>query len=98
MRSRYDHQGRRASSVLTDRIVYSGVPPGTARRVVAWPGGDVTRSERSYARRLEQAGVEVTARRFDGQIHTFISLGGIIDDANVARSWLGERLREAFTA
>jgi hypothetical protein len=35
---------------------------------------------------------------FDGQIHTFISLGGIIDDANVARSWLGERLREAFTA
>jgi acetyl esterase/lipase len=45
MRSRYDHRGRRASSVLTDRIVYSGVPPGTARRVVAWPGGEVTRSD-----------------------------------------------------
>jgi acetyl esterase len=36
-------------------------------------------------------------RRFDGQVHPFVLLGGIVDDANVARSWLGQRLRAAFT-
>ena len=73
----------------------SGLPPATVLTAECDPLRD---EGEAYARHLEQAGVEVTARRFDGQIHTFISLGGIIDDANVARSWLGERLREAFTA
>jgi acetyl esterase len=52
----------------------------------------------AHAKRLEQAGVEVTLRRFDGQVHPFILIGGLIDDAGVARSWLGERLRAALTS
>jgi acetyl esterase len=73
----------------------SGLPPAT----VVTAECDPLRDEgEAYARRLEQAGVEVTVRRFDGQVHPFILLGGVIDDANVARSWIGERLRAAFTA
>ncbi|GAB2863903.1 alpha/beta hydrolase [Actinoallomurus bryophytorum] len=73
----------------------SGLPPATVLTAECDPLRD---EGEAYASRLEQAGVEVTTRRFDGQVHPFILLGGIIDDANVARSWLGERLRAAFTA
>jgi acetyl esterase len=50
----------------------------------------------AYARRLAGAGVPVVLRRFDGQVHPFVLLGGIIDDAKVARTWLGEQLRAAL--
>ena len=72
----------------------SGLPPATVLTAECDPLRD---EGEAYARRLEQAGVEVTLRRFDGQVHPFIMLGGIVDDANVARSWLGQRLRAAFT-
>ena len=72
----------------------SGLPPATVLTAECDPLRD---EGEAYARRLEQAGVEVTLRRFDGQVHPFVLLGGIVDDANVARSWLGERLRAAFT-
>ena len=75
---------------LTDRIVY----PGLCRiRTPGWLHGQVVLPRKHAA----AAGVEVTARRFDGQIYTFVSLGGIVDDANVARASLGERLRAALT-
>jgi acetyl esterase len=73
----------------------SGLPPAT----VVTAECDPLRDEgEAYAASLERAGVEVALRRFDGQVHPFILLGGVIDDANVARSWIGERLRAAFSA
>ncbi|WP_219417073.1 alpha/beta hydrolase [Pseudonocardia nigra] len=58
---------------------------------------DVLRDEgEAYARRMQAAGVPVALRRFDGQVHPFVYLGGIIDDALVARRFMGERLRAAF--
>jgi acetyl esterase len=38
----------------------------------------------AYARRLEQAGVPVTLKRYDGMIHPFFSLAGIIDGGKKA--------------
>lgn len=52
----------------------------------------------AYARRLSEAGSEVRLRRFDGMFHPFILFGGDLDDARSARTWIGERLREALRA
>jgi acetyl esterase len=40
--------------------------------------------------------VQVALRRFDGQVHPFVLLGGLIDDANEARRWIGGQLRSAL--
>jgi acetyl esterase len=50
----------------------------------------------AYARRLEQAGVEVELRDFPGQLHPFVLLAGVIDDGREARSWVAQRLGEAL--
>jgi hypothetical protein len=50
----------------------------------------------AFARMLSAVGVPVQSRRFDGQAHPFHLLGGVIDDANTARRWIGERLRAAL--
>ena len=34
----------------------------------------------AYARKLTQAGVPVTLKRYEGMIHPFFSLGGILED------------------
>jgi acetyl esterase len=71
----------------------SGLPPAT----IVTAEYDPLRDEgEEYAQRLEAAGVKVTLRRFDGQVHPFILLGGLVDDANVARAWVGDRLRDAL--
>jgi acetyl esterase len=38
----------------------------------------------AYARKLEQAGVPVTLKRYEGMIHPFFSLAGIIDGGRAA--------------
>jgi acetyl esterase len=47
----------------------------------------------AYARRLEEAGVPVTLTRYEGQIHGFIRLGGLIDRANEALAEIEAALR-----
>jgi acetyl esterase len=87
-----DSADPRMSPLRADDL--SGLPPATVLTAECDPLRD---EGEAYARRLREAGVDVTLRRFDGQVHPFVLLGGILDDANVARSWLGERLRAAFT-
>jgi acetyl esterase len=71
----------------------SGLPPATILTAECDPLRD---EAEAYADKPREAGVDVTLRRFDGQVHPFILLAGLVDDARVARSWLGERLRGAF--
>jgi acetyl esterase len=51
----------------------------------------------AYARRLRQAGVPVTLRRYDGQIHGFIRMPALIDRAAEAIDELAGAVREALT-
>jgi len=50
----------------------------------------------AYASRLQSLGVDVTHRRFDGQIHAFYSLPVAIPAAVEAIAQSGEMLRKAF--
>jgi acetyl esterase len=60
-------------------------------------GYDPLRDEaKAYADRLAEAGVAVEYRCFDGQIHGFMSMGRIIDDAAVAIGEVGASLRRAL--
>ena len=38
----------------------------------------------AYARKLQSAGVAVELKRYDGMIHPFLSLSGIIDTGRIA--------------
>jgi acetyl esterase len=71
-----------------------GLPPAT---IVTAEYDPLRDENEAYARMLQAAGVPVVLRRFDGQLHPFHVLGGLIDDAIVARKWIGERLRAALT-
>jgi acetyl esterase len=71
----------------------SGLPPAT----VVTAECDPLRDEgEAYAERLREAGVAMAIRRFAGQVHPFILLGGLIDDANEARRWIAGQLRSAL--
>jgi acetyl esterase len=50
----------------------------------------------SYAQALRSARVPVEYRCFEGQVHPFVMMGGIIDAAHEARRLVGERLRQSF--
>ena len=49
----------------------------------------------AYAARLKEAGVEVEMRRFNGFIHGFFSLAGIIEATREAVELVGSALRKA---
>jgi|tagenome__1003787_1003787.scaffolds.fasta_scaffold20962119_2 acetyl esterase len=50
----------------------------------------------AYARRLHDAGVAVTKHRYDGQVHLFFSLPGLMDDSREAIERVGTALQRAF--
>ena len=52
----------------------------------------------AYARKLQAAGVPVESKRYDGMIHPFISLGGIVDGGREAIADAAAKLRTALGA
>jgi acetyl esterase len=52
----------------------------------------------AYARKLQSAGVAVELKRYDGMIHPFISLAGIIDAGRTAIADAASAVRQALTA
>jgi acetyl esterase/lipase len=52
----------------------------------------------AYARKLQAAGVPVELKRYNGMIHPFFSLAGIIDSATVAAADAGSAVRNALAS
>lgn len=71
----------------------SGLPPA----LVITAEFDPLRDEgEAYAHALQQAGVACELRRYDGQIHLFIGLFGMIEDGDVALTHAAHALRDAL--
>ena len=52
----------------------------------------------AYANALADAGVPTSHVRFDGQIHGFFSMFGLIDDARSAQALVAEAVHSAFAS
>jgi acetyl esterase len=72
---------------------FTGLPP--AHLITA--EFDPLRDEgEAYAEKLQAAGVPVTCRRYEGMIHAFFSLDGILDQGKKAIDEAATALRTAF--
>ncbi|HET6828837.1 MAG TPA: alpha/beta hydrolase, partial [Ramlibacter sp.] len=81
----------RASPLLHPEL--SGLPPA----FVLTAGYDPLRDEGlQYAQRLTQAGVSTTLVCFERQIHGFLPMGKVLDEANVAVQLCAAQLRQAL--
>ncbi len=88
-----DGENPLASPLRADDL--SGLPPAT----VITAEYDPLRDEAElYARKLEAAGVTAEVIRYDGMMHGFFTMVGILDTAREAVLEAAGRLRAAFTA
>jgi acetyl esterase len=71
----------------------AGLPPALVITAECDPIRD---QGEAYARRLEEAGVPVTLKRYEGAIHAFFQLGGVIDSGRQAIGDAAAALRHAF--
>lgn len=70
---------------------------GLPRAVVVTAEADVLRDDaEEYARRLELAGVEAELRRYEGMIHGFLRMPGVVARAETALSEIADSLRAAL--
>jgi acetyl esterase len=85
-----DRRDPRASPLLATSL--SGLPPAFVITAECDPLRD---QGEAYARRLRDSGVRVVHKRYDGMIHPFFSLGGIIDGGQAAIVESAAALRHA---
>jgi acetyl esterase len=91
LRDSSDQDDFRASPLLASDL--SKLPPA----LVMTAGFDPLRDEgRAYADALSTAGNQVQYVCFERQIHGFIIMGGIIDEANTAVAMCADYLRACF--
>jgi acetyl esterase len=71
----------------------SGLPPAMIMTAECDPLRD---QGEAYARKLERSGVPVTLKRYEGMVHPFLSLAGIVDTARVALADASKALAQAL--
>ncbi len=82
----------RVSPALHDDL--SGLPPA----LILTAGYDPLRDEgRAYADLLKAAGVDAAYSCYDGQIHGFVTMGKVIDEAQTATEEVAAAVRAALT-
>ncbi len=88
-----DRTARRVSPMHLPDEALPGLPPA----LVITAEYDPLRDEgEAYAARLEAAGVDVTAHRYDGVIHGFFSMRDLVPEGKAAVEEAGEALRAAL--
>jgi acetyl esterase len=89
--------GDRTAPRVSPMHLPDGVLPGLPPALVITAEYDPLRDEgEAYAARLEAAGVDVTAHRYDGMIHGFFSMRDLVPEGKVAIEEAGEALRAAL--
>jgi acetyl esterase len=86
-----DRDDWRAAPLRAEKL--AGLPPAT----VLTAEYDPLRDEgEAYAERLREAGVPTTLRRYDGQIHGFVSMLDLLEAGRRAADEIGAALRRAL--
>ncbi len=87
--------GRRpyASPINADSL--AGLPPAMVITAECDPIRD---QGESYAQRLRESGVSVSVKRYEGAIHAFFNLAGVVDAGKQAVADAGATLRTALAA
>jgi len=86
-----DASDPRASVLLAENL--SGLPPA----FVATAGYDVLRDEgEAFAKRLEEAGVDVTLRRYEGYIHGFANTANLARGSRRAMTEMAQAVAKAL--
>lgn len=86
-------EGRSPLISLADTASLQNLPPVTLITAEL----DPLRSEgQTLALRLKSAGVDVEYRNYEGVTHEFFGMGAVVDDAEDAMEFAGERLEDSF--
>ena len=73
----------------------SGLPPAL---VITTEFDPLCDEGEAYAQRLKAAGVSTTASRYDGMIHGFFGMSGVVDKAALAVAEAAAAMKKAFAA
>ena len=87
--------GRRGDPRVSPGVGH--IPRGLAPATIILAGHDPLHDEgAAYATKLHASGIEVALHRYEGAVHGFISLFGLVAIADMALSVASEALRKAF--
>ena len=88
-------EGRNPQASPINAKSLAGLPPAMVITAECDPIRD---QGEAYARKLQEAGVPMTMKRYAGAIHVFFNLGGVIDSGREAVADAAVALRQAFGA